>query len=41
MNDRASLSEEARADLLRLARGTLEAHFRGEPPPRLASERRA
>jgi AmmeMemoRadiSam system protein A len=33
------LSESARADLLRLARGTLEAHFRGEAPPRLASDR--
>jgi AmmeMemoRadiSam system protein A len=35
----ASLSEEARRQLLALARGTLEAHFRGEPPPRLASDR--
>jgi AmmeMemoRadiSam system protein A len=35
----STLSETARADLLRLARGTLEAHFRGEPPPRLASDR--
>jgi len=35
----ATLSEEARADLLRLARGTLEARFRSEPPPRLASDR--
>jgi AmmeMemoRadiSam system protein A len=34
-----SLSETARADLLRLARGTLEAHFRGEAPPRLASDK--
>jgi AmmeMemoRadiSam system protein A len=33
------LSETLRADLLRLARGTLEAHFRGEPPPRLPSDR--
>ncbi len=33
------LSDEARRDLLGLARGTLEAHFRGEPPPRLASDR--
>ena len=33
------LSPEARADLLALARGTLEAHFRGEPPPRLSSDR--
>jgi len=35
----APLSAEARGDLLALARGTLEAHFRGEPPPRLASDR--
>jgi hypothetical protein len=35
----AALSAEARADLLALARGTLEAHFRGEPPPRLDSDR--
>ncbi|MGH9367765.1 MAG: AmmeMemoRadiSam system protein A [Thermoanaerobaculia bacterium] len=35
----APLSEEARRDLLRLARGSLEARFRGEPPPRLASDR--
>jgi AmmeMemoRadiSam system protein A len=35
----APLSPEARADLLALARGTLEAHFRGEPPPRLSSNR--
>ena len=35
----SQLSEHSRADLLRLARGTLEAHFRGEPPPRLASDR--
>jgi AmmeMemoRadiSam system protein A len=34
-----SLSDEARRDLLALARATLEAHFRGEPPPRLASDR--
>jgi uncharacterized protein len=33
------LSEEARRDLLHLARGSLEAHFRGESPPRLASDR--
>lgn len=33
------LSEEARRDLLRLARGSLEAHFRGQPPPRLSSDR--
>ena len=33
------LSPESRADLLGLARGTLEAHFRGEPPPRLGSDR--
>jgi hypothetical protein len=36
-----ALSDEARAELLGLARGTLEAHFRGEPPPRLASDRAA
>ncbi len=35
----APLSENARRDLLTLARGGLEAHFRGEPPPRLASDR--
>lgn len=35
----ASLSEETRRQLLALARGTLEAHFRGEPPPRLFSDR--
>lgn len=39
MTARPPLSESARADLLRLARGSLEAHFRGEPPPRLASDR--
>jgi AmmeMemoRadiSam system protein A len=33
------LSPESRTDLLGLARGTLEAHFRGKPPPRLASDR--
>ena len=33
------ISEQGRKDLLTLARGTLEAHFRGEPPPRLASDR--
>ena len=35
----APLSEETRRQLLALARGTLEAHFRGEPPPRLPSDR--
>jgi AmmeMemoRadiSam system protein A len=35
----APLSEIARKDLLALARGALEAHFRGQPPPRLASDR--
>jgi hypothetical protein len=35
----APLSEEARRDLLALARGSLETKFRGEPPPRLASDR--
>jgi len=39
VNDRTRLSPEARRALLGLARGTLEAHFRGEPPPRLASDR--
>lgn len=39
MSGAGSLSEGARADLLALARGTLEAHFRGQPPPRLASDR--
>ena len=34
-----TLSEESRRDLLRLARASLEAHFRGEPAPRLASDR--
>jgi len=33
------LSEETRRQLLGLARATLEAQFRGEPPPRLASDR--
>jgi AmmeMemoRadiSam system protein A len=37
--DSGSLSAEARRQLLALARGTLVAHFRGEPPPRLASDR--
>ena len=35
----APLSEETRRQLLALARGTLEAHFRGEPPSRLSSDR--
>ena len=35
----ASLSETARRDLLSLARRALEAHFRGDPPPRLGSDR--
>ena len=34
-----TLSKEARRQLLALARGTLEAGFRGEPPPRLGSDR--
>lgn len=34
-----SLSEETRRQLLALARSTLEAQFRGDPPPRLASDR--
>jgi len=33
------LSETARRDLLSLARRALEAHFRGEPAPRLGSDR--
>jgi uncharacterized protein len=33
------LSAQARNDLLALARGSLEAHFRGGPAPRLASDR--
>ena len=40
MSDRSALlSEETRRQLLALARSALEAHFRGEPPPRLASDR--
>jgi AmmeMemoRadiSam system protein A len=34
-----ALSEEGRQDLLRLARASLEAHFRGEAAPRLSSDR--
>jgi AmmeMemoRadiSam system protein A len=33
------LSDSARSDLLGLARRSLEAHFRGQPPPRLSSDR--
>ena len=33
------LSEGMRRTLLELARRTLESHFRGEPPPRLGSDR--
>lgn len=33
------LSADSRRQLLALARGTLEARFRGEPPPRLPSDR--
>lgn len=33
------LSAESRRQLLALARGTLEAYFRGEPAPRLSSDR--
>jgi AmmeMemoRadiSam system protein A len=33
------LSEATRRDLLKLARRALEAHFRGEPAPRLGSDR--
>jgi AmmeMemoRadiSam system protein A len=36
---RPPLSDRARRDLLSLARGSLEAEFRGEPAPRLASDR--
>jgi AmmeMemoRadiSam system protein A len=39
VSERAALSPEARRALLGLARGTLEAHFRGAPPPRLTSDR--
>lgn len=35
----APLSAETREALLGLARRTLETHFRGDPPPRLASDR--
>ena len=35
----APLSDAARRDLLKLARQTLEAHFRGDPAPRLGSDR--
>jgi AmmeMemoRadiSam system protein A len=34
-----TLSEGGRRDLLALARSALDAHFRGDPPPRLASDR--
>jgi AmmeMemoRadiSam system protein A len=34
-----ALSVETKQALLRLARATLDAHFRGEPEPRLASDR--
>ncbi len=33
------LTESARRDLLALARGSLDAHFQGASPPRLASDR--
>jgi AmmeMemoRadiSam system protein A len=33
------LSDTARANLLLLARGALESHFRGGPPPRLSSDK--
>jgi AmmeMemoRadiSam system protein A len=39
MSAGATLSDEGRRQLLALARGTLEARFRGEPPPRLSSDR--
>jgi AmmeMemoRadiSam system protein A len=39
VTEAGALSPEARADLLALARGTLDAHFRGSPPARLASDR--
>jgi AmmeMemoRadiSam system protein A len=39
VTDRTALTSDARRVLLGLARGTLEAHFRGEPPPRLTSDR--
>jgi AmmeMemoRadiSam system protein A len=37
--DSGSLSPEARSQLLALARSAIAAHFRGEQPPRLASDR--
>ena len=39
MTPPAPLSDGARRDLLSLARRTLEAHFRGDPAPRLGSDR--
>ena len=39
MSGAPGLGDDARRALLGLARGTLEAHFRGQPPPRLASDR--
>lgn len=39
MSAGAPLSAAARADLLGLARQTLEAHFAGRPAPRLSSDR--
>lgn len=40
MSERSfTLSEETRRQLLGLARATLQAQFRGDPPPRLASDR--
>jgi AmmeMemoRadiSam system protein A len=39
MTSPAPLSDAARRDLLSLARQSLEAHFRGEPAPRLGSDR--
>ncbi len=39
MSPSGALSDQARSDLLQLARRTLEAHFRGEPAPRLGSDR--
>lgn len=39
MTDPTRLSDAARRDLLGLARAALEAHFRGGPAPRLASDK--
>ncbi len=41
MTGSGALPESARTELLRLSRAALEAHFRGERPPRLGSDRAA